>query len=159
MSKSVKIKYDGPTWGKVKPEIKEKFAKAGITECELDEETRKLLKTTCTSPVGLTFAHSLRRAKITEKEQMEEVALICQDEHSQLDKDPANAYRVVRKIIANRVVPVESIYDGTKNTGGLASVFEHNAYKAAHAKERYRNKPQGKRVLPRSNGGQDDGLR
>lgn len=96
-----------------------------------------------------TFAHSLRRRRITDKEQMQEVIWICQHDHSILDaKKEYETYAIVRKVINSRPIQVKSVYDGNKDVGGLATVFENQQYKATHAKERYRNKPQGKRVLP-----------
>ncbi len=147
-------KYDGPKWQEIKPEVKNKFEEAGINSCEVRWEG-------CTGSYKLyrTFAHSLRRRRITTKEQMEEVLWACQHCHSILDaRKEYETYAIVRKIISERITPVKSVYDGNKNTGGLATVFENQQYKAANATKRYRNKPQGKRVLPGAKRRPDDGV-
>lgn len=146
------MKYNGPKWEDVRPLIKEKFREASITRCELRWEG-------CQDTVFLTFAHSLRRRRIMTKEQMEETCLFCQHCHSLADAQKEyETYALIRKIINKRPIQVKSIYDGNKDVGGLATVFENAQYKASHAKKRYRNKPQGKRVLPGSERGGDDGL-
>lgn len=97
--KRSQINRRGPktlVWAETRRKLKIVFEAAGIIRCEK-----------CGDVFALGFAHSLPRADIKTKEDMEECALLCSTHHQSID-DKGHEYQFdqIRHIIANREVAV-----------------------------------------------------
>ena len=79
-----------------KPELKRRFADAGIVQCELNYPK-------CSGTFGLGFAHSKRRRLIKNDQELREVIRACNSCHDILDAKPhAETRMIVKAIIRNR---------------------------------------------------------
>ena len=66
-------------WNRTRAQLKKEFAEKGISRCEQ-----------CCNGNWLSFAHRMKRRKITEPEELKTVALLCIPCHHQIEVLPAN---------------------------------------------------------------------
>lgn len=85
-------------WNKVRAELKKEFEALGIVQCEM-----------CGTSDFLSFAHRVKRRKITTPEELRMVALLCMDSprgqgcHNKLEFSPPDVmYDTISLIISNR---------------------------------------------------------
>jgi hypothetical protein len=86
------------SWERTREILKERFATAGVTTCELQWRN-------CFKNNFLSFAHSKKRRYITNQEELEDCALLCQSCHQKIEFRP-DMYEIVRSVIARRKVKV-----------------------------------------------------
>ncbi len=86
-------------WDKVRAQLKTDFESRGITSCEI-----------CGRTSYLSFAHRLKRRKITDSTELRVVALLCMDSpdgtgcHNRLEFGPPDVmYEVITSIWLNRL--------------------------------------------------------
>lgn len=83
-------------WDSLRAKLKPKFESAGITTCEAK------FPHNCWWSIGLSFAHSKKRADI-QGEELSEVALLCPDAHQIAEAKPKpEMYELILEIIASR---------------------------------------------------------
>ena len=83
-------------WEATRLQLKKKFSRMGIEHCELNYKG-------CWNNNALSFAHSMKRRKITSQEDLEEVILCCVPCHEILERKPAEEMlRIVRETIKKR---------------------------------------------------------
>jgi len=85
-------------WEKTRASLKERFERAGITQCELRYDG-------CFRNNFLSFAHSKKRRYITNQEDLENVALLCQKCHAAIEFR-LDMTDIIRRVIASRKVSV-----------------------------------------------------
>lgn len=61
-------------WDNTRRKLKEQFERAGIVRCEV-----------CNGTFALSFAHRLKRRFITDQQELETVALLCQICHNEVE--------------------------------------------------------------------------
>lgn len=102
-------------WKLVREELKPRFVRAGITSCEA--ELKGCIKS-YNFGFGWTFAHSLKRMKITPEKvdrikrakEMREVIYCCVSCHQQLEAMiPDEMKNIIKTIISNRTINLNEL--------------------------------------------------